>query len=217
MLFNSYEFIFVFLPITFFIYFYLNHKRLTIASKGFLVFSSLFFYSWWNIAYLPLILISMLFNYLIGNSLNKDIKENKKNFSKKSILIFGIVANLLLLGYFKYADFFIENINFISGVNLNLLHMVLPLAISFFTFQQIAYLVDSYKNLTKEYDFSTFNINDHNFLFGNMKATEIEEKKKEWEEHQKTKASATVETAAAPSASPKPIFKPKIKPTPPTE
>jgi formate hydrogenlyase subunit 6/NADH:ubiquinone oxidoreductase subunit I len=71
--------------------------------------------------------------------------------------------------------------------------------------------------MTKEYDFSTFNINDHNFLFGNMKATEIEEKKKEWEEHQKTKASATVETAAAPSASPKPIFKPKIKPTPPTE
>ena len=156
MLFNSYEFIFVFLPITFFIYFYLNHKRLTIASKGFLVFSSLFFYSWWNIAYLPLILISMLFNYLIGNSLNKDIKENKKNFSKKSILIFGIVANLLLLGYFKYADFFIENINFISGVNLNLLHMVLPLAISFFTFQQIAYLVDSYKKETKEYDFLNY-------------------------------------------------------------
>ena len=98
----------------------------------------------------------MLFNYLIGNSLNKDIKENKKNFSKKSILIFGIVANLLLLGYFKYADFFIENINFISGVNLNLLHMVLPLAISFFTFQQIAYLVDSYKKETKEYDFLNY-------------------------------------------------------------
>ena len=160
MLFNSYEFIFVFLPITFFIYFYLNHKRLTIASKGFLVFSSLFFYSWWNIAYLPLILLSMLFNYLIGNSLNKDGNENKignkKTFSKKSILIFGIVSNLALLGYFKYADFFIENFNFISGVNLNLLHMFLPLAISFFTFQQIAYLVDSYKKETKEYDFLNY-------------------------------------------------------------
>ena len=160
MLFNSYEFIFVFLPITFFIYFYLNHKRLTIASKGFLVFSSLFFYSWWNIAYLPLILISMLFNYLIGNSLNKDGNENKignkKTFSKKSILIFGIVSNLALLGYFKYADFFIENFNFISGSNVNLLHMVLPLAISFFTFQQIAYLVDSYRGETKEYDFLNY-------------------------------------------------------------
>jgi len=71
MLFNSYEFIFVFLPITFFIYFYLNHKRLTEASKGFLVCSSLFFYSWWNISYLPIILASMVFNYVTGRSLNK--------------------------------------------------------------------------------------------------------------------------------------------------
>ena len=156
MLFNSYEFIFAFLPITFFIYFYLNHKRLTIASKGFLVFSSLFFYSWWNIAYLPLILISMLFNYVIGNSLNKEIKTNKKSFSKKSILIFGIVCNIALLGYFKYADFFIENFNFAIGTNVNLLHLVLPLAISFFTFQQVAYLVDSYRGETKEYDFLNY-------------------------------------------------------------
>ena len=102
----------------------------------------------------------MLFNYLIGNSLNKDGNENKignkKTFSKKSILIFGIVSNLALLGYFKYADFFIENFNFISGSNVNLLHMVLPLAISFFTFQQIAYLVDSYRGETKEYDFLNY-------------------------------------------------------------
>ncbi len=156
MLFNSYEFIFAFLPITFFIYFYLNHKRLTQASKGFLVFSSLFFYSWWNIVYLPLILISMLFNYVIGNTLNKDINENKKSFSKKSILIFGIVSNLVLLAYYKYADFFISNFNILSGSNVNLLHMVLPLAISFFTFQQIAYLVDSYRGETKEYDFLNY-------------------------------------------------------------
>jgi alginate O-acetyltransferase complex protein AlgI len=156
LLFNSYEFILAFLPITFFIFFYLNHKRLTIASKGFLVFSSLFFYSWWNIAYLPLILISMLFNYVIGNILNKEIKENKKSFSKKSILIFGIVCNVSLLGYFKYADFFIENFNIAIGTNINLLHLLLPLAISFFTFQQIAYLVDSYRQETKEYDFLNY-------------------------------------------------------------
>jgi D-alanyl-lipoteichoic acid acyltransferase DltB (MBOAT superfamily) len=70
MLFNSYEFIFAFLPITFFIYFYLNHKRLTEVSKGFLVFSSLFFYSWWNIIYLPLIILSIIFNYFIGKKLS---------------------------------------------------------------------------------------------------------------------------------------------------
>ncbi len=160
MLFNSYEFIFAFLPITFFIYFYLNSKRLTVASKGFLVFASLFFYSWWNIAYLPLILISMLFNYIVGNSLAKSSDENKKglnkSFSKKSMLIFGIIANLSLLGYFKYADFFIENLNIAISSNVNLLNLVLPLAISFFTFQQIAYLVDSYRGETKEYDFLNY-------------------------------------------------------------
>jgi D-alanyl-lipoteichoic acid acyltransferase DltB (MBOAT superfamily) len=154
MLFNSYEFIFAFLPIVFFIYFYLNSKRLVVGAKGFLVFASLFFYSWWNVIYLPIILVSMLFNYVIGNSLAK--KEHKNSFNKKSILIFGIVSNLSLLGYFKYADFFIENFNLISGSNIEALNLLLPLAISFFTFQQIAYLVDSYRNETKEYDFLNY-------------------------------------------------------------
>ena len=154
MLFNSYEFIFAFLPITFFIYFYLNHKRLTEASKGFLVFASLFFYSWWNIAYLPIILTSMLFNYGIGNSLNN--KEGHHRFSKKSILTFGIILNIALLGYFKYTDFFIENINLLSDGNIPTLDLALPLAISFFTFQQISYLVDSYRQETKEYDFLNY-------------------------------------------------------------
>jgi len=123
------------------------------ASKAFLVFASLFFYSWWNVAYLPLILISMLFNYTIGNSFVKN-----KNISNKSILIFGVIANLSLLGYFKYADFFIENINQVSNNDISLLHLALPLAISFFTFQQIAYLVDSYRGETKEYDFLNYAI-----------------------------------------------------------
>jgi D-alanyl-lipoteichoic acid acyltransferase DltB (MBOAT superfamily) len=100
----------------------------------------------------------MLFNYVVGNILSKDnkSKRTKINFSKKSILIFGIVANLSLLGYFKYADFFIENFNLISGLNIEPLNLLLPLAISFFTFQQIAYLVDSYRNETKEYDFLNY-------------------------------------------------------------
>lgn len=135
MLFNSYEFIFAFLPFTFFIYFYLNSKRLTEASKAFLVFASLFFYSWWNILYLPLILSSLLFNYIIEKSLN--IKSEQKKINKKSILTVGIISNLSLLVYFKYSDFFISNVNFITGSNINLLKLALPLAISFFTFQQI--------------------------------------------------------------------------------
>jgi len=154
MLFNSYEFIFIFLPLTFFIYFFLLNKRLLIGAKGFLVFASLFFYSWWNVAYLPLILISMLFNYVIGNSLNSNF--NKVKIHKKTLLTFGIVANLSLLGYFKYADFFISNINNFANTHIDLLSLALPLAISFFTFQQIAYLVDSYREETAEYDFLNY-------------------------------------------------------------
>lgn len=102
----------------------------------------------------------MLFNYTIGNSLSKNDGENrkglKKTFSNKSILVFGIVCNVALLAYYKYADFFIENFNLVTSSNVNFLHLVLPLAISFFTFQQIAYLVDSYRGETKEYDFLNY-------------------------------------------------------------
>jgi len=157
MLFNSYEFIFLFLPIAFFIYFYLNKKRLTELSKGFLVFASLFFYSWWNIAYLPLILASMLFNYVIGKQLSR-YEKKKRCCSKKVLLTIGIVFNLGLLGYFKYSDFFITNFNTVFGAEVPLLHLLLPLAISFYTFQQIAYLVDSYRSETKEYDFLNYAI-----------------------------------------------------------
>ena len=155
MLFNSYEFIFFFLPITFFIYFYLNKKRLTEASKGFLVFASLFFYSWWDIAYLPLILVSMLFNYTVGRELSQHTQK-RRAYSSKTLLGMGIIFNLGLLGYFKYSDFFIMNINKAFDGHISLLNLALPLAISFYTFQQIAYLVDSYRNETKEYDFLNY-------------------------------------------------------------
>ena len=101
----------------------------------------------------------MLFNYVVGNILSKQNGWKGRNrFSKKSILIFGIIANILLLGYFKYSDFFIENINYTFNTNIELLKLALPLAISFFTFQQIAYLVDSYRQETKEYDFLNYAI-----------------------------------------------------------
>jgi D-alanyl-lipoteichoic acid acyltransferase DltB (MBOAT superfamily) len=122
-----------------------------------LVFASLFFYSWWNIAYLPLILISMLFNYAVGNQLSR-YEERKKCCSKKAFLATGIIFNLGLLGYFKYSDFFISNLNTVFDTDISLLHLALPLAISFYTFQQIAYLVDSYRGETKEYDFLNYAI-----------------------------------------------------------
>ena len=155
LLFNSYTFVFFFLPFTFFVYFYLNRKHQTEAGKAFLVAASLFFYSWWNVVYLPLILISMLVNYTLGRRLSSSRKGDAAK-SSKLLLTLGIVFNLGLLGYYKYADFFLENLNTLFDTHLDLLHLALPLAISFYTFQQIAYLVDSYRNETKEYDFLNY-------------------------------------------------------------
>lgn len=154
MLFNSYIFIFAFLPVSFFIYFYLNQKGFSLLGKGFLIFCSLFFYAWWNPIYLPIILSSMLFNFLISRSLNIHIKNTDSY--KKLLLFMGIAFNLTLLAFFKYADFFIENINFVTSSDIPTWNLVLPLAISFFTFQQIAYLVDTYRGESKEYDFLNY-------------------------------------------------------------
>ena len=156
MLFNSIEFILFFLPVTFLVYFFLLRKRLVVGAKGFLIAASLFFYSWWNINYLPLLLFSVLFNFIIGSSLSG--VEKGVLIRGKSILVFGVIINLSLLGYFKYANFFIDNINFVFDTSFINPSILLPLAISFFTFQQIAYLVDSYKGETKEYDFLNYTL-----------------------------------------------------------
>ena len=156
MLFNSYIFVFMFLPITFFVYFLLNYKSYTNLSKIFLISASLFFYSYWNIKYLPILLFSMFVNYFIG------LRLSKYNFStalnKKLFLIFGIALNILLLGYFKYVDFFINNLNFVFNSQISLLHLALPLALSFVTFQQIAYITDCYRGGVQQHNFLNYGI-----------------------------------------------------------
>ncbi|QMV44068.1 MBOAT family O-acyltransferase [Cohnella cholangitidis] len=152
MLFNSFEFILVFLPIVTFVYFLLNKKKLTIAARVWLVIGSLVFYSWWNLSYLPLILLSIVVNYGIGFILSHDHVKLPRKF----ILVIGLVFNISLLGYYKYSDFFITNTNALIGTNIPLLNIGLPLAISFFTFQQIAYIVDSYRKETREFDFINY-------------------------------------------------------------
>lgn len=152
MLFNSIEFLFIFLPVTFFIYFLLNKLKLIKIAIGWLVFASLFFYSYWKIDYLPLILCSMLFNYSVGYTLTHE----KTKINRKLLLLFGIFCNVMLLGYFKYFDFLINNINYILHTGFDTLKIALPLGISFFTFTQIAYLVDAYKKEVKEYDFLNY-------------------------------------------------------------
>lgn len=151
MYFNSLEFIFLFFPITFIVYFYLNKIHLIAASRLWLVLCSLFFYGYWKVEYVFLIMTSIFVNFILGN-----ILSTRKIKSRRIVLIGGIVLNLSLLGYYKYANFFVENINTLLNSNVNIEKIVLPLAISFFTFQQIAYLVDSYKRETKEYDFINY-------------------------------------------------------------
>lgn len=150
MLFNSAEFLFLFLPITIFLFLQLaKNFGNQIAIAG-LVVCSLFFYGWWNPAYLVLLCGSMVFNYHLGNRLS--------NNANKKLLVFGISVNLFAIAYFKYAGFILQNVNAFTDSNYSLGNIVLPLAISFFTFQQIAYLVDSYKGITKEYSFLHYSL-----------------------------------------------------------
>ena len=105
-------------------------------------------------AYLFLLLGSVGFNFSVGSALCNT--KYKRKIAKRSILAFGVTVNLLSIGYFKYYNFFVENINSLFHTDISILNVVLPLGISFFTFQQIAYLIYSYYGKTKEYDFLNY-------------------------------------------------------------
>lgn len=132
MVFNSLVFLVAFLPLAWGGYLVLTRIGRNRVSTGWLVLASLVFYGWWNPAYLPLLIGSILFNYGCGQAIGK---ADRKRFW----LILGITGNIALLGWFKYTDFVL------SLVDAPALGWVLPLAISFFTFQQIDYLVDRYR------------------------------------------------------------------------
>ena len=133
MLFNSYIFIFLFFPICLLGFYYIRKKNVTCA-KLWLIGFSLWFYGYFNVNYLLIMMFSILINYAIYLVIRK-FKEKRK-----LILAIGIFINLLVLFYFKYFDFFIDNINAIFKTSIPLRHILLPLGISFFTFQQISFL-----------------------------------------------------------------------------
>ncbi len=156
MVFSSWQFVLIFLPVAFFGYFFLNRARLVVAGKLWLVIMSLYFYAYWNIAYLPLLLASIGFNYFVGGRLLPRTDSGIQKINRRWMLGFAIAANLALLGYFKYSNFFLENLNQFLAVDYSLSTIVLPLGISFFTFTQIAYLVDSYSGKAREYNFYNY-------------------------------------------------------------
>ncbi len=140
LLFNTPLFIFAFLPVGFLGYFILQaYAKNPLFPKLWLVLASLFFYAFWNVKYLPLLVGSIIFNYFVA------LKITQQNAYKRLWLILGLIANVSLLGFFKYTDFFLTNFNLILKSHFETLHLILPLAISFFTLQQIAYLMDTYK------------------------------------------------------------------------
>ena len=156
MLFNSYLFIFGFLPVTLLGFFWLARSSHVYAA-AWLALASLFFYGYWNPAYIGLLLGSIVCNYAFGLWMAKaQVRaQSQREGGKraKHILVFAIAANLSLLAYYKYANFFVSNVDAVLGTDWNVSNIILPLGISFFTFTQIAFLVDTYQGKVKEYNF----------------------------------------------------------------
>ena len=149
MLFNSYIFIFAFLPVTYLVYRILDRHFRADVVLAWLVIASLFFYGWWNPRYFFLILFSMAVNFVIG----RKIIDAPSKSSARLFVTLGVTLNLSLLAYYKYANFFVDTLNSVVQTDFNLQRIFLPLAISFFTFQQIAYLVDIYRGDAERYKF----------------------------------------------------------------
>ena len=162
MLFNSYIFVFLFLPVTLAGWYFLNRIKWHKAAYAFLIGMSLWFYGYFNANYLLLILISIIGNYLISMGLtffekssksepimdkasankNNIANDSQLKYARKIAIVLGLLLNLGILFYFKYYDFFIENINNVFKLGLTTKNILLPLGISFFTFQQMSFIIE---------------------------------------------------------------------------
>ena len=154
MLFNSLPFEFGFLP-TVLLGFYVLGRWSGCVAAAWLVAASLFFYAWWNVSLVWLLLASATFNYGVGWAIGYAVRNSKSNIAR-ALLTLGVAADLLLLGYYKYAGFFAGILNQLSGSSLNFGAIILPLGISFFTFAQIAFLVDAFQQDVADYRYSHY-------------------------------------------------------------
>ncbi len=141
MVFSSLNFLFIFLPAVLILYFIVPRK----LRNGILLIASLIFYAWGEPVYVVLMLFSILLNYVAGRLVDK----YRGTSGAKRALVISVVLNIALLGFFKYSDFLIQNINAITGLAIPLLHLPLPIGISFYTFQTMSYTIDVYRGDTK--------------------------------------------------------------------
>jgi D-alanyl-lipoteichoic acid acyltransferase DltB (MBOAT superfamily) len=159
MLFNSLPFIFGYLPLVLLGFYMIGHRSHAMA-VGWLAVASIFFYGWWDLRYVGLLLASIVFNYSAGYLMCATETESApaKSRNKRLIMAAALVANLGLLIYYKYANFFVSNLDQLTGVSWTLGEVILPLGISFFTFTQIAFLVDTYRGKVKEFNFINYTL-----------------------------------------------------------
>jgi D-alanyl-lipoteichoic acid acyltransferase DltB (MBOAT superfamily) len=148
MLFSSWQFIFLFLPVSMAVFFAIPAEPAW-PRKIWMLAASLFFYGYWKASYVPLLLFSIGFNYMIAEI----ITRHRHLPSAKAAIVIGVALNLLLLAYYKYTNFLVQCLGLVEGHPFKHFNIVLPLAISFFTFTQIGYLVDVYRNQSLHYRF----------------------------------------------------------------
>jgi D-alanyl-lipoteichoic acid acyltransferase DltB (MBOAT superfamily) len=155
MLFNSHEFLFIFLPVTL-VGFYLLGVFSRTSAILWLIVSSLLFYGWWRPVNILIIAPSIVINYILASFLLRLNQSESGRGASKAVLLLGIAFNVLFLGFFKYIDFLSGTINDVFGTHLILRHIILPLGISFITFQKIAFLVDIQAERIKSFSFRDY-------------------------------------------------------------
>jgi D-alanyl-lipoteichoic acid acyltransferase DltB (MBOAT superfamily) len=149
-LFNSYEFLFVFLPVTVAGFFALGILSRSWALRW-IIFVSVLFYAWWRPLNVLIIAPSILINFILARALQRLANDEKQFQTARLVLLLGIAFNVAFLGYFKYVGFGVNTINDIFGTNLVLTRIILPLGISFITFQKIAFLIDVHAGRVKSF------------------------------------------------------------------
>ncbi len=149
MLFNSYEFLYLFLPVTLLVFFALAGAQYFRTAAAWLALVSIGFYGYWNPRYVVLLLLSMAFNFWMARAI-VHCQAASRPVQAKQVLVLALVINLLALGYFKYANFMVDTVNAVSNMHLELAKVLLPIGISFFTFTQIAFLVDTHAGKVRE-------------------------------------------------------------------
>ena len=156
MLFNSYLFIFIFLPLVLVTYLQLENYRKYYWAIYWLIFASFVYYGWWKPQFLLLLFGSILANSIFGKILCSGDRVAEAH--RSAVLTIGIVFNLGVLAFFKYADFLVSNVDYVFGLEFALPNILLPIGVSFITFQKIAFLVDAYRGQVKQFSVRNFSL-----------------------------------------------------------